>query len=85
MNVPVAQCLLAMRIYCIETTRKKALEVPERLQRYLNNNSELIWDSTVAKVVDNNMLCFVWQDNKPILSILTAHSLHRPIDRIQRT
>jgi type III secretory pathway component EscR len=31
MNVPVAQCLLAMGIYCMGTTQKKALGVPERL------------------------------------------------------
>ena len=83
LNVPVAQCLLAMNIYCIGTTRKKAAGVPIRLQSYLdNNNNELLWDSTIAEVVDGNTNCFVWQDNKPVVTISTAHSLHRPEDRI---
>jgi Transposase IS4 len=66
-NIPVAQCLLAMNIYCIGTTRKKAAGVPVRFQRYLDNNSELLWDSTIAEIVDGNTLCFVWQDNKPVV------------------
>ena len=85
LNVPVAQCLLAMGIYCMGTTRKKAAGVPLRLQSYLDNNSELLWDSTIAEVVDGNTNCFVWQDNKPVVAISTAHSLHRTEDRIQRT
>ncbi len=84
LNVPVAQCLLAMGIYCMSTTRKKAIEIPQRLQSYLNNNSDLLWDSTIAEVVNKNTLCFVWQDNKPIVAISTAHSVHRTKDRIQR-
>jgi Transposase IS4 len=85
LNVPVAQCLLAMGIYCIGTTRKKAAGVPIRLQSYLDNNSELLWDSTIAEVIDGNTNCFFWQDNKPVVAISTAHSLHRAEDRIQRT
>jgi Transposase IS4 len=85
LNIPVAQCLLAMSIYYIGTTRKRAIDVPKRLQSYLDNNSELLWDSTVAEVVDGNTLCFIWQDNKPVIAISTAHSLHRAEDRIQRT
>jgi hypothetical protein len=85
LNVPVAQCLLAMGIFCMGTTRKKAIGVPQRLQSYLDNNSELVWDSTIAEIVDKNTLCFVWQDNKPVLAISTAHSLHCSEDRIQRS
>jgi Transposase IS4 len=59
LNIPIAQCLLAMNIYCIRTTRKKAAGVPIQLQRYLDNNSELLWDSTIAEVVDGNTLYFV--------------------------
>jgi Transposase IS4 len=59
LNVPVAQCLLAMDIYCMGTTRKKAAGVPLRLQSYLDNNSELLWDSTIAEIVDGNTNCFV--------------------------
>ena len=84
LNVPVAQCLLAMEFYCMGTTRKKAKGVPDHLSSYLNNNSALLWDSTIAEVVDSNTLCFVWQDNKPVVAISTAHSLHRLEDRIQR-
>jgi len=85
LNVPVAQCLLAMGIHCMGTTRKKAIGVPQRLQSYLDNNSELLWDSTIAEIIDGNTLCFLWQDNKPVIAISTAHSLHRREDRIQRT
>jgi Transposase IS4 len=84
LNIPVAQCLLAMGIYCMCTTRKKAIGVSQRLQSYLDNNSKLVWDSTIAEVVDNNTLCFVSQDNKSVVAISTAHSLHRSEDRIQR-
>jgi Transposase IS4 len=73
-----------MGIYCMGTTRKNAVGVPPRLQSYLDNNSELLWDSTIAEIIDYNTLCFVWQDNKPVVSITTAHSLHRPEDRIER-
>jgi Transposase IS4 len=85
LNVTVAQCLLAIEIYYMGTTRKKAIGVPQHLQSYLNDNNELLWDSKIAEVVDNNTLCFVWQDNKPVFAITTAHSLHRFEDRIQRT
>ena len=85
LNLPVAQCLLSMGIYCMGTTRKRAVGVPSKLQKYLDNNSELLWDSTIAEIIDNNTLCFVWQDNKPVIALSTAHSLHRFEDRIQRT
>jgi Transposase IS4 len=82
LNLPVAQCLLAMGIYYMDTTRKRATGVPQSLQRYLNNNSKLVWDSTIGEIVDSNTLCFIWQDNKPVIAILTAHSLHNAADRI---
>jgi Transposase IS4 len=82
LNIPVAQGLLAISISYMGTTRKNATGVPKQLQAYLNDNSDLIWDSTVAEIVDNT-LCFVWQDNKPVIAITTAHSLHRPEDRVE--
>jgi Transposase IS4 len=42
LNIPVAQCLLAMSIYYMGITRKRAIGVPKRLQSYLDNNSELL-------------------------------------------
>ena len=42
LNIPVAQCLLAMDIYCMGTTRKKAAGVPVQLQSYLDNNNDLL-------------------------------------------
>jgi Transposase IS4 len=42
LNIPVAQCLLAIEIYYMGTTRKKAIGVPPQLQSYLNNNSGLL-------------------------------------------
>jgi Transposase IS4 len=85
LNILMAQCLLAMGVYCMGITRKRAIGVPIRLQSYLDNNSELLWDSTIAEIVDGNTNCFVWQDNKPVIAISTAHSLHRAEDRVQRT
>ena len=85
LNLPVAQCLLSMGIYCMGTTRKKAAEFPLHLQSYFDNNNELLWDSTIAEVVDDNTLCFIWQDNKAVGAISTAHSLHRVEDKVQRT
>ena len=84
LNLPLAQCLLAKGIYCMGTTRKKADGFPSHLQTYFNNNSELLWDSTIAEVIDGNTLCFIWQDNKAVGAISTAHSLHRSEDKIQR-
>jgi Transposase IS4 len=74
-----------MGIYYMSTTRKKAVGVPSQLQKYLDNNIELLWDSTIAEVIDKNTLCFIWQDNKPVCALSTAHSLHRSEDRVQRT
>lgn len=71
-----------MGICCIGTTHKNAAGVPQRLKNYLNDNSALIWDSIIAEIVDNT-LCFVWQDNKPVIAISTAHSLHRPEDQTE--
>jgi Transposase IS4 len=85
LNLPVAQCLSSMGIYCMGSTRKKAVGVPPQLQKYLDNNSELLWDSTIAEVIDNNTLCFIWQDNKPVCALSTAHSLHHSEDRVQCT
>jgi Transposase IS4 len=84
LNLPVAQYLLLIRIYCIDTTRKKTVGVPSELQNYLDNNNALIWDSTIAEIIDDNVLCFIWQDNKPVIALTSAHSLHRFDDRIQR-
>jgi len=85
LNLPVAQCLLSMGIYCMGTTRKKADGFPSHLQTYFDSNNELLWDSTIAEVIDDNTLCFIWQDNKAVGAISTAHSLHRSEDKIQRT
>ena len=44
-----------------------------------NNNKSLVWDSTLARIVDS-VLCFLWQDNV-VLGMTTAYSLH---DRVLR-
>jgi Transposase IS4 len=71
-----------LKAYLLWISTKNAIGVPKQLQAYLNDNSELVWDSTVAEIVDNT-LCFVWQDNKPVIAITTAYSLHRPEDRVE--
>ena len=64
------------------TTRKKADGFPSHLQSYFESNNKLLWDSTVAEVIDDNALCFIWQDNKAVGAISTAHSLYRSEDKI---
>jgi type III secretory pathway component EscR len=59
LNLSVAQCLLTMGIYCMGTTRKKATGFPSKLQAYLDNNHNLVWDSTLAQIIDNNTICFI--------------------------
>jgi Transposase IS4 len=66
------------------TTRKKAEGFPFWLQNHIDNNNELLWDSTLAEVIDENTLCFIWQDNITVCAISTAHSLYRSEDKIQR-
>jgi Transposase IS4 len=73
-----------MGIYCMGITRKKAEGFPLWLQNHIDNNNELLWDSTLAEVIDENTLCFIWQDNKTVGAISTAHSLYRSEDKIQR-
>jgi Transposase IS4 len=65
------------------TTRQNATGIPISLIQYLADNSKLLWDSTIAEIVDKNTLCFVWQDKKPVIAISTAHSLHRQNDRTE--
>ena len=42
LNLPVAQCLLSIGIYCMGTTRKKADGFPPFLQTYFDSNNELL-------------------------------------------
>jgi Transposase IS4 len=84
LNIPVAQCLLAIDIHCYNTTRKNARGIPQDLLDLQSHDSALVWDSTIATVVEEDTLVFLWQDNKPVIAITTAHSLHREEDRVER-
>ena len=41
----------------------------------------MLWDSCIAKIQDN-VLCWLWQDNNAVLGFTTAHSLHKPSNTI---
>ena len=81
LNVNVSQALLALRICCTGTTRKNAQGVPDWLIKLKQHNRGLVWNSTLAEVVDST-LCFLWQDNNAVLGLTTAHCLKN--DTIER-
>ena len=81
LNVNVSQALLALRICCTGTTRKNAQGVPDWLIKLKQHNCGLVWNSTLAEVVDST-LCFLWQDNNAVLGLTTAHCLKN--DTIER-
>jgi hypothetical protein len=49
--------------------------MPQTLINLKERNRGLIWNSTVAEIV-NKVLCFLWQDNNTVLGITTAFNLH---------
>jgi hypothetical protein len=77
LNLEVAQALLFLNVACCGTTRKNAVGFPPDLVKIKEHNRLYLWDSYVARVI-NNMLCFVWQDNNTVLGLTTAYSLYRP-------
>lgn len=92
LNVNVAHCLLAIGFAVMGTTRKNAAGLPESLTDVLAKDKKakkeekkqpLAYNSVLAVVI-HYCLCFLWQDNNSVLAITTAHSLHRPEDRVQR-
>jgi hypothetical protein len=83
LNVDVARALQKLGIACAGTARKNARGLPDELIELKKQNRALLWDSTVAKVVCG-VLCFLWQDNNAVLGMSTAHSLHRPSDKVYR-
>ena len=84
LNVNVSQALLALRICCTGTTRKNAQGIPEWLLKMKEHNRSLVWNSTLAEVVDST-LCFLWQDNNAVLGLTTAHCLKdETIERMRK-
>lgn len=84
LNIPVAQCLLSLGVYCMGTTCKNVSGVPQSLVKMKQHDRALIWDSTIGTIVDNNVMAFLWQDNNAVIAITTAHSLHEPADRVKK-
>ena len=99
LNVAVAHCLYVIDFFVMGTTRKNAVGVPDSLTDVLAKDKkakkdakeddkpkklQLAYNSVLAVIV-NFCLCFLWQDNATVLAITTAHSLHRPDDRVLRT
>ena len=84
LNINVAQALLALRICCTGTTRKNAQGIPEWLLKLKQHNRSLVWNSTLAEIVDST-LCFLWQDNNAVLGLTTAHCLKdETIERLRK-
>jgi hypothetical protein len=81
LNINVSQALLALRICCTGTTRKNAQGIPEWVIKLKQRNRGLIWNSTLAEIVDST-LYFLWQDNNAVLGLTTAHCLKN--DTIER-
>jgi Transposase IS4 len=81
LNVNVSQALLALRICCAGTTRKNAQGIPDWLIKLKQHNCGLVWNLTLAEVVDST-LYFLWQDNNAVLGLTTAHCLKN--DTIER-
>jgi hypothetical protein len=72
----VAKALLALDVLCMGPTRKNAEGMPQELINLKSQNHALVWNLTVARIVDN-ILCFHWQDNNAVLGIATAFNLHQ--------
>jgi Transposase IS4 len=84
LNINVSQALLALRICYTGTTRKNAQGIPEWLIKLKQHNRGLVWNSTLAEIVDST-LCFLWQDNNAVLGLTTAHCLKNDtIKRVRR-
>jgi Transposase IS4 len=80
LNINVSQALLALDICCMGTTRKNAVGFPKWLIRLKEHNRGLVWNSTLATVVDST-LCMLWQDNNAVLIMTTAF---RPDDTVEK-
>jgi hypothetical protein len=76
LNLDVAKALLLLNITCCGTTWKNASGFPSDLIKIKEHNRLYLWDSCIARVVDD-VLCFVWQDNNTVLGLTIRHSLHR--------
>jgi hypothetical protein len=55
LNINVSQALLALRIYYIGTICKNAQGIPEWLIKLKQHNQGLVWNSTLAEIVDSTL------------------------------
>jgi hypothetical protein len=55
LNINVSQALLALRICYTGTTRKNAQEIPDWLIKLKQHNRGLIWNLTLAQIVDSTL------------------------------
>jgi Transposase IS4 len=77
LNLDVTRALLVLNVTTCGITRKNAAGFPPDLIKIKDHNRLYLWDSCITRVIEN-ILCFIWQDNNAVLSLTTAHSLHRP-------
>jgi hypothetical protein len=66
MSIPLTKALQKASIGVCGTTRKSSKGLPRWLDDLKRENRELIWDSAVG-VIEDGVLCFVWQDNTAVL------------------
>ena len=97
LNINIAHCLFAISFGVMGTTRKNAAGLPESLIDVLakdkkahreakeeqNSKKLQLAYNLVMAVIIQKCLAFLWQDNITVVAITTAHSLHRPDDRVQ--
>ena len=87
----MAHYLLAIDFAIISTTRKNAVGLSTSLTNILAKDKEakkndkkrqpLVYNLVLAIVI-YKCLCFLWQDNNSILTIITTHSLHQSKDQV---
>ena len=81
MRISLIHYLLYLDIVIIGTTRKDLPEMPQLLTDIKAAEGGIRLHKIVQRIV-NRTLYFAWQDNKTMLGMTTAYSLHRESDFI---
>jgi hypothetical protein len=71
LTIALAHTLLYIGIGVMGTTRKNHREFPQRFIAAKLSNSQFAYGSCSTEVIDH-CLCFLWQDNAPVIGITTA-------------
>ena len=74
---------MALNIGCLGTTRKNAAGIPQPLLDAKDVKQGLVWNSIIAMQAGWT-LSFIWQDNNAVLGIITAFSVYKEKDSVER-